>query len=96
MSRIVVPAAVFFVAIAAGCGGSNRGRSTTTIVLNRTPTPRIYRVPSASMEPTYGVGSVVVAQIAEGYKALVIDHSSSIFHLPDSGDRLNASPKHRS
>src|SRR5271166_5411197 len=60
-----------------GCGGS-KGSSTTIVVNNPASTQqpaRVYRVPSGSMEPTYGIGArVIVKEGAPKVGAVVIVH----------------------
>jgi signal peptidase I len=70
----------------AGCGGS-KGSSTTIVVNNASPAQRVYRVPSGSMEPTYGIGARVLVQ----------EHSPSVgavvvFHPPEEAQQEECGP----
>ncbi len=66
------------VAVATGCGSGKGGTTNNTTVVVGAPTngpTRVYRVPSGSMEPTYGVGArVLVQQGAPQVGAVVIFH----------------------
>jgi signal peptidase I len=62
MFRIV--ALSLLVVALSGCGGS-KGSSTTIVVNNPASAQqpaRVYRVPSGSMEPTYGIGARVIVK----------------------------------
>jgi signal peptidase I len=72
-----------------GCGGS-KGRSTTIVVNNPASTQqpaRVYRVPSGSMEPTYGIGArVIVKEGAPKVGAVVI------YHPPEGAEQEECGP----
>jgi signal peptidase I len=87
MFRIV---ALSLLAVAvAGCGGS-KGSSTTIVVNNPASAQqpaRVYRVPSGSMEPTYGIGArVIVKEGAPKVGAVVI------FHPPEGAEQEECGP----
>lgn len=89
MFRIV---ALSLLAVAvAGCGGS-KGSSTTIVVNNPASASaqqpaRVYRVPSGSMEPTYGIGArVIVKEGAPKVGAVVI------FHPPEGAEQEERGP----
>ena len=87
MFRIMVLS--LLVVALAGCGGSKG--SSTTIVTNtpastQQPT-RVYRVPSGSMEPTYGIGArAIVKEGAPKVGAVVI------FHPPEGAEQEECGP----
>jgi signal peptidase I len=76
-------------AVLAGCGGS-KGSSTTIVINNPASTQqptRAYRVPSGSMEPTYGIGArVVVKEGSPKVRAVVI------FHPPEGAEQEECGP----
>lgn len=72
----------------AGCGGS---KGSTTIVVNnpastQQPT-RVYRVPSGSMEPTYGIGARVIVKAGSPKVGAVV-----IFHPPEGAEQEECGP----
>ncbi len=90
MFRIVVLSLLLVAAaVLAGCGGS---KVSTTIVVNN-PAPvqlnpqRVYRVPSGSMEPTYGIGArVIVEERSPSVGAVVV------FHPPEGAEQEECGP----
>jgi signal peptidase I len=87
MFRIV--ALSLLVVALSGCGGS-KGSSTTIVVNNPASAQqpaRVYRVPSGSMEPTYGIGArVIVKEGAPKVGAVVI------FHPPEGAEQEECGP----
>jgi signal peptidase I len=77
--------------VVAGCGGSKSAGGSTTVIIHSpssTALPaRVYRVPSGSMEPTYGIGArVLVQQQAPAVGAVVI------FHPPQGAEEEECGP----
>jgi signal peptidase I len=73
----------------AGCGGS-KGSSTTIVINNPASTqrpPQVYRVPSGSMEPTYGIGARVIAKEGSPKVGAVV-----IFHPPEGAEQEECGP----
>jgi signal peptidase I len=73
----------------AGCGGS-KGSSTTIVVNNPASTQqpaRVYRVPSGSMEPTYGIGARVIVKEGSRKVGAVV-----IFHPPEGAEQEECGP----
>jgi signal peptidase I len=73
----------------AGCGGS-KGSSTTIVINNPASTQqpaRMYRVPSGSMEPTYGIGARVVVKEGSPKVGAVV-----IFHPPEGAEQEECGP----
>jgi signal peptidase I len=87
MFRIMV-LSLLLVALA-GCGGS-KGSSTTIVINNPSSTQqpaRVYRVPSGSMEPTYGIGARVI--VKEGSLQVGV---AVIFHPPVGAEQEECGP----
>jgi signal peptidase I len=73
----------------AGCGGS-KGSSTTIVINNPASTQqptRVYRVPSGSMEPTYGIGARVIVKEGTPKVGAVV-----IFHPPEGAEQEECGP----
>jgi signal peptidase I len=72
-----------------GCGGS-KGSSTTIMINNPASTQkprRVYRVPSGSMEPSYGIGARVIAKEGSPKVGAVV-----IFHPPEGAEQEECGP----
>jgi signal peptidase I len=75
--------------VLAGCGGS-KGSSTTIVINNPASAQqpaRVYRVPSGSMEPTYGIGARVVVKEGSPKVGAVV-----IFHPPEGAEQEECGP----
>lgn len=73
----------------AGCGGS-KGSNTTIVVNNPASAQqpaRVYRVPSGSMEPTYGIGARVIFNEGVPKVGAVV-----IFHPPEGAEQEECGP----
>ena len=84
-----VMALSLLLAALAGCGGS-KGSSTTIVINNPASTQqptRVYRVPSGSMEPAYGIGARVVVKEGSPKVGAVV-----IFHPPEGAEQEECGP----